>query len=303
VNNGTEPTGRRIVISKRLRAGQTWEMIAEEREAEFLRLVEQNHRWSYAILGLGLHKGMLAPHSRRAYTVDRHGISCTIRPLFFDDNPHKLDTRSGLHSITFRAHAADDQLAQRMADAVFAGLAIHEHPLRSEPPSVLRFPSRLVGKRRACSRDVLVAWYAVTSGSHILDVMHTQERIGATTWVSPEIVAEVWRVLPALLTIGLFEGSQFLCASLTDFSFPGDVATEYLGEPGRKPASFFEQVRVEGAVMNAFKAIEAVIGDPPKNEAKLHHKLAIIGVDPQEQVGYPDETFRPLGCPRFDGQS
>lgn len=264
------------------------------RKAEFTRLAKHNRRWSYAILGLGLHKGMLSRTSSIRYSNHRHSFCCTVRPLFFEPDPNPTDTRRGLYSITFGHHQPDDRLAQRLADAVFAGLAIQGHPLYDEPPTALRFPSRFAGLQRTCSPDTLVAWYAVSSGSAGMDVMRTWQRIGTTSWVSPDIVAEVWHVLPALLSHGLFEASQFLCASLIDFSFPGDVATEYLAVPGRKPLSFFEQVRVEGAVLNAFKAIEAVIGDPPRDRDKLCRKLLSIGADPHENVGYDDECLRSL---------
>jgi hypothetical protein len=271
-----------------------WQAIAAKRADEFRLLAERNRRWCYALLGLGLHGGMLTRHSRRVYSASRHRVSCTVRPLFFDKNPNRLDTRSGLYSFSFQALAADDELAQKLADAVYAGLAIQGVPLCSEPPFVIKYPSRLVDGNRTCTPDLLLAWFAAATGSRDLDVMHVWQRIGMTTWLSHYTVAEVWRILPALLSPKLFEGSQFLCASLTDFSFPGDVETEYLAVPGRRPASFCEQVRVEGAVLNAFKAIEAVIGDPPKSEEKLRGKLVNVGVDPDKQVGYADAGLMPL---------
>jgi hypothetical protein len=41
----------------------------------------------------------------------------------------------------------------------------------------------------------------------------------------------------------------------------------------------------ETAFQNAYKAIEALVGDPPKDDRKLADKLRRLGIDPQEQVG------------------
>lgn len=275
-------------------SGLPWQVVAESRADEFLQLARLTHRWSYAILGLGLHRGMLAATSRRQYTNDIHGLSCTVRPLFFDTDTRQVTNRRGVYAVSFESHSRNDALAQRIADAVFAGMAILDHPLTDEPPIVIRFPSQLAGKHRVCPADVLVAWHSVTSDATEFDTMQTWQRVTTTTWVWHTLVTEVWRVLPVLLSPGLFEGSQFLCASLSDFSFPGDVATEYLEVPGRRPVSFFEQVKAESAIMNAFKAIESVIGDPPKDEEKLRRKLMDVGVDPDEQMGYYDEGLRSL---------
>jgi len=50
--------------------------------------------------------------------------------------------------------------------------------------------------------------------------------------------------------------------------------------------SVLPETKVETALQNAFKAIEAVIGDPPKDDRKLALKLRNIGLDFQEEVGY-----------------
>ncbi len=49
-------------------------------------------------------------------------------------------------------------------------------------------------------------------------------------------------------------------------------------------AQLFRQA-VEGNA-DAFKAIEAVIGDPPRDDRKFFDKLKNIVIDPQEKVGY-----------------
>jgi hypothetical protein len=47
-----------------------------------------------------------------------------------------------------------------------------------------------------------------------------------------------------------------------------------------------EKAKVETAVWNTLKSLEAIIGDPPKNERKLRKKLSDSGIDPDERIGY-----------------
>jgi len=51
------------------------------------------------------------------------------------------------------------------------------------------------------------------------------------------------------------------------------------------PVSRRESARGENSIVNAFKAIEAVIGDPPKDEAKFKRKLQGASIDPNELCG------------------
>jgi hypothetical protein len=52
------------------------------------------------------------------------------------------------------------------------------------------------------------------------------------------------------------------------------------------PLSHTDRARIETAYQSAFKAIEAVIGEPPKDERGLRMRIAEVGIDPDETVGH-----------------
>ena len=52
------------------------------------------------------------------------------------------------------------------------------------------------------------------------------------------------------------------------------------------PVSQVERARVETAYQNAFKAVEAVVGEPSKDRRKLRLRLTTRGINPDEMVGY-----------------
>jgi len=63
-----------------------------------------------------------------------------------------------------------------------------------------------------------------------------------------------------------------------------------LASPELTAKTGFDQVRFESALQNAYKSIEAIIGDPPKNDNKFFSKLRAIGLNPHEEVGYDEKT-------------
>ena len=75
------------------------------------------------------------------------------------------------------------------------------------------------------------------------------------------------------------------------YLFPGQINEVIYGEP-QTPETISVQTRLENALHNAFKAVKAVIGDPPKDERRLDAKLQAIGLDPKAWVGY--KTAQPL---------
>lgn len=52
------------------------------------------------------------------------------------------------------------------------------------------------------------------------------------------------------------------------------------------PENSMVQEKRESALQNVFKAIEAIIGDPSKDDNKFYQKLNSFGIDPQMQVGF-----------------
>ena len=101
---------------------------------------------------------------------------------------------------------------------------------------------------------------------------------------------EAWEI--AGLTFSddsLFKAARFYSRS-TDFFHisPGQI-NDVIATPALSPTTGSDQSRYEDALQNAFKAIEAVIGDLPKDDRKLFIKLKDIGLDPDELVGYRDK--------------
>jgi hypothetical protein len=96
-----------------------------------------------------------------------------------------------------------------------------------------------------------------------------------------------WRI--AAVTFGdaaLFDATRFLHRSYENFSVSPGGISEVLSDPDNPSKTGAVQNNFEDALHSAFKAIEAVIGDPPKDDRRFFAKLAELGLDPKEEAGY-----------------
>jgi hypothetical protein len=91
----------------------------------------------------------------------------------------------------------------------------------------------------------------------------------------------------------LFNAARFLQRSYENFYvWPGGIRETMWDDAA--PVSGAGQNNFEDALHSAFKAIEAVIGDPPKDDRRFFSKLMQIGMDPMEEAGYLEKI--PIHC-------
>jgi hypothetical protein len=65
------------------------------------------------------------------------------------------------------------------------------------------------------------------------------------------------------------------------------VVREVLDEPKRGPANEIERLAFENVVLQSFRVVEAIVGEPGKNSTRLHVRLKAWNLDPYEKVGFP----------------
>lgn len=238
------------------------------------------------------------PTSKLKFDKNKHGFTAFIKPLFTPETQgvnyeNSVRIPNGFYTISFECGKRDDKLAQRIVDALWASLAIMGRVAFEEMPFALCVPKCLLRSESNVIIETLVAWYVVDNNTpYNPDFLLV--RLGRYVRYDSNVITKAWKILPALMQNNIFKASQFMFASIQDFNFIGDDTSEILRNPDLIPLSFNEQVRAEGAILNAYKAIEALIGDPPKDDAKLKNKLISIGVDPGELVGFRISTKEPV---------
>jgi hypothetical protein len=180
----------------------------------------------------------------------------------------------------------DDNLAQRFADAVMLSLAVAYDVAMEETPKAIRIPESCIKKGRIVRIKDVIGHEGI-GGQMYFDVVHA---VG----VPSEVLDYVWHIVPVILgNQSLMDATSFYRESITQAWVANDDVYDIMWENSDLPSSQVERARVETAYQNAFKAIEAVIGEPPKNEKRLRLTLVRNGVNPDEIVGYDLYGMKP----------
>jgi hypothetical protein len=190
-----------------------------------------------------------------------------------------------MFAFKVRSGEADDGFAQRFADGVLGTLALVSDFALEEPLLPLRVPASLLRSRKLTTKKLLFR-QAVPNGREPLDEMSLWMKFNHATYLPTDVLTRVWELAPVTTRSPFFEALHFYGESLRAFCFLGDDIAEVLSDRLAGPLSRQDQVRAERAVENAFKAIEAMIGEPPKRQDRLRRKLEEAGVSPDELIGW-----------------
>ena len=188
----------------------------------------------------------------------------------------------------FPRYRRDDVQATHVAEAVLFAVTLTHGPFMDTyaMTSVFRVPSELV--RDAGS--VPIDWLIQIEEERAPDdrtLAFPATKLDAATFMASYHIDAAWKITPVLVRdAALHQATQMLKASKDDFYvWPGGIV-DVVSDPGLTASSGLEQNKLENALQNAFKAIECVLGDPPKDDTKFFAKLKSIGLDPCEKVGY-----------------
>lgn len=129
-----------------------------------------------------------------------------------------------------------------------------------------------------------------------LPLLEFRAELKSSVVISEYTMAYIFFHLPtAVTTNNVFDGLHFYQESVSDFTFLGDDITEVLRNPDERPTTEADRIRLESSVLNAFRAVEALVGEPGKNEERFRRRLRYAGIDPDEPVGFrgePQNTIR-----------
>jgi len=186
----------------------------------------------------------------------------------------------------------DDDLAQRLADAVMVSLAVVCEIGLEEAPMAIRFPQNKINE----DGKLKIKDIQGDEGFGIEQYIQFNKAVG----VPSEVLSRVWQIVPAIVGNQSFmDAASFYRESIMNIWIPDDTISELM-EDGDIPTSNVEKANVETAYHNAFKSIEAIIGEPPRNTKKLRIKLDNQGINPDEIVGYELYKMKPGKEKLFD---
>jgi hypothetical protein len=212
-------------------------------------------------------------------------ITAWAGPVFVKERQRKY---SNYHFFfTAPSNKRDDDFANDLAECILLLAEVFYGQLFTWTSTKLAFPFRStkLRKRKGIAQKALIESVDLElEDSHLI---RTENEIFSTTRIPDPVVALSWKATPILMrNPSLRLSAAFIVHSQYDFYvYPGQLQ-ESIIEGNWSPRLSFQMARWESAYQNAYKAVEAVIGDPPKDETKFQKKLLANNINPTELVGY-----------------
>lgn len=179
----------------------------------------------------------------------------------------------------------DDNSAQRFADAVMSALALVYGVATDDTPKAIGIPEDIIRKDSFIKTKDIVAEGIISK---------TYFKFWQSVGVPSVVLDYVWRIAPYIVeNKSLMDAAHFYKESIERVWIADDDVFNIIVDNSNIPKSQTEKARVETAYQNAFKAIEAIIGEPPKDERKLRMKLIEAGINPDAKVGYDLYEMKP----------
>ena len=209
----------------------------------------------------------------------------------------RADLGSGIDSIghylfRFPHYRRDDAAATRLTEAFLYGMSLVHGPMVEDyhDSLVIRVPDSMVrGVTRIHPETLVDLERSRPPENRMLDIPEGVP--GPVISTTSDRHEAAWRI--AVVTSNdeaLFDATRFLARSHDNYYVsPGQIG-EVACDKEASPRTSSHQTHFEDALHNACKAIEAVVGDPPRDDRKFFDKIKGIGIDPLEKVGYGERV-------------
>jgi hypothetical protein len=266
-------------------------------EARRAAVQSQRRSQHFMVLGLGLGLRIGPQDDPLPATVsscDRPALVLKVLRLAGDDKfwPHDHNQRLWLE-VTERGSAIRRiEIARRVLGAI-SGLYSHVHHTAYDDLALYQFPIQLLqgGNIRVEQLEQLDA---------LTNRFHRQEefkaRLGSFVVIPFEHMAAIFYLLPFVLQDDdLFNACSFFRACCSEYSFMDGVVSSVLYEPNQAAEDERERLAFENVVLQAFRVVEAIVGEPGSNEQRFRTRLKDRGINYDDKVGFSGKRRRKLG--------
>ncbi len=239
---------------------------------------------------LSPHSNIGEGYSEEVSEINLVSIGVNLRKVTILDSQRSkkgLQLNLEIFAFTINNGEMNDAFAQLVADAVMASLAVVGEYVLDEGPTVIRIP-----KSKVMSGEIINIHDAL--GNEDIGMMQRLQYFNAIG-VPSEVLGRVLQIVPAVVkNQSLLDAASFYRESITNVCVSDGDLFEMVSDGNDIPTTSSERATVETAYQNAFKSIEAIIGEPPSDQRKFRLKLVKQGFNPDEIVGYMKLGEQPL---------
>lgn len=199
------------------------------------------------------------------------------------------------HRDSFYLLRVNDALSpERIVDCIHAATSLCEHPIEDETVTLLPFSKSWLPKRGVLRWNDLLTNLERLDGRrwHPSNTKHLGLSMSCGGAERDEMM---WTLIPMLLTEErLLYAALFLRASEEQIAFKGDDIEDTVLRADDFPLQLHEAVKIENAIHNAYKVVEAIYGGTLSNdEQKVRKQLQSQGIFVDEPVGYQHHGLHP----------
>ena len=210
------------------------------------------------------------------------------------DIENNRDTKPIRYLFRFPYYQRDDVLASRFAETILIIASVTFGVFLDDKDNVsfFRIPIDLIKNRKSVYLGELVQIEETRLWEDRITEFSPESLIGSTSQFSNDAVEMAWNLAPLLLKDDRYHRAfRFLKTSQENFFVWSGEIEDVIDKAQTTARNAFEQSRFENALQDSFKAVEAILGDPPKNDERFFRKIEAIGLNPNEIFGIEE---RPL---------
>jgi hypothetical protein len=173
--------------------------------------------------------------------------------------------------------------AKRIASAIEGLLALVHHTAGIEFRPY-QIPKEFI-KRGAVSVELLERLEEFTGREQFTEDIRSSAK---SFFAIPNYaLAQIFYLLPfALQNEDLFNACSFFRESCKEYNFMDGAVSSILHNPKEIPENEARRLEIENVVLQSFRAIEAIVGQPGKNEDRYRQRLKRWGMKHGERVGF-----------------
>jgi hypothetical protein len=238
--------------------------------------------------------GKFSPQKPPAVVSTINRLSARVRPVLLIENEEGTRSDvwywSGYGRLVIEVWKSDApaSAARRLTDGLHSLMAVI-----GELPAPFEFvpyeiPQTIVKNGRITWKELesVEGHFNKKRTNVYSDLLGFEKSIRDAIYISGRRLAHIFFHLPTLVRLdSLFDAAHFYQEAVRDFQFAGDDVREILAEPEARPETGTDRVALESATLNSFRAVEAIVGEPGKENRFRNHLLA-AGINADETVGY-----------------
>jgi hypothetical protein len=194
--------------------------------------------------------------------------------------------------VRFPNDMQDDPQAQYLCDCLIGLLAASDNPAGDQIIRPFKIPLKYISTSTQLSSRAIERQLIKDDEFIKEPTLYIHEVFGSHISFSRDLEDWVWKMLPGCADSKVAKALFFIACSLNRFCFyPGDQHDIVSGvQDAGIPKSAIDQVEIESIAMDAYKAIEAIVGDPGGDLRKFRLKVTESGINPDEMVGYHEKV-------------